>query len=134
MDQPTVRTIAASPASIRVFGGTAMADENESEAHRMIPGGALNQQIHDEQQALREDIKYESVPPGERKQITERKGVAGVVKTIVVHDERGQIVSVTKVAPDATFGVGVKPQPGQTVKEYEAGTLAEDPFSGPKGE
>jgi len=30
-----------------------MADEKESEAHRMIPGGALDQQIHDEQQALK---------------------------------------------------------------------------------
>jgi len=47
MDQPTVRTIVPSPASIGVFGGTAMADEKESEAHRMIPGGALDQQIHD---------------------------------------------------------------------------------------
>jgi hypothetical protein len=37
-------------------------------------------------------------------------------------------VSVTKVAPDAKYGVGVKPQPGQTIKEYAAGTLAEDPF------
>ena len=112
-----------------------MADEEEAEAHRMISGGALDQEkhAHDEQRALGEDIKYESVPPEERKQVAERKGVAGVVKTIVVHDERGQIVSVTKVAPDAKFGVSVKPQPGQTVKEYEAGTLAEDPFSGPKG-
>jgi hypothetical protein len=32
-----------------------MADEKEAEAHRMIPGGALDQQ---KQQALGEDIKY----------------------------------------------------------------------------
>jgi hypothetical protein len=52
------------------------------------------------------------------------------MKTIVVKDERGQIVSVTKIAPDAKFGVGVKPQQGQVVTELEAGSLAEDPFSG----
>jgi hypothetical protein len=28
---------------------------------------------------------------------------------IVVQDENGQTVSVTRVAPDAKFGVGVKP-------------------------
>jgi hypothetical protein len=113
-----------------------MADEKELEMHRILSGGALDQQkhAHEEQQALNEAIKYESVPPGERKHVTEQKGVASVVKTIVVHDDRGQIVSVTKVAPDAKFGVGVKPEPGQTVKEYEAGTLAADPFAGPKGE
>ena len=113
-----------------------MANEKERDAHRMMSGGALDQQksIHEEQQALEEAIEYESVPPGERKDIAEQKGVASVVKTIVVHDEHGQIVSVTKVAPDAKFGVGIKPETGQTVKEYEAGTLAKEPFSGPRDE
>jgi hypothetical protein len=113
-----------------------MAEQQEPAAHQLISGGPLEPEKHphQEQTALREDIKYESVPPGDRKPVADQQGVAAVVKTIIVHDERGQIISVTKVAPDAKFGVGVKPQPGQIVKEYEAGTLALDPFSAPKGE
>jgi hypothetical protein len=72
--------------------------------------------------------RYETVPPEERRVGQRRTNTAAVVKTIVVKDARGQVVSVTKVATDAKFGVGVKPPPGHTVTELEAGTLAEDPF------
>jgi hypothetical protein len=71
---------------------------------------------------------YQSVPPEERVAAEPSAGTAAVVRTIVVRDERGRLVSVTKIAPDAKFGVGVKPQPGHTATEFEAGTLAEDPF------
>jgi|SRR6516162_3856379 len=77
-----------------------------------------------------EIARFEAVPPEERKEAGSRGLVAPVVRMIVVQDESGQTVSVTKVAPDAKFGVGVQPPPGYTVKEYEAGTLAEDPFGG----
>lgn len=70
----------------------------------------------------------DALPPEDRPASQSGIGIAVVAKTIVVRDERGQIVSVTKVAPDAQYGVGVKPQPGQTIMEYAAGTLAEDPF------
>jgi len=70
---------------------------------------------------------YQSVPPEERRELP-GGGVPTVVKTIIVHDERGKVVSVTRVAPDAKFGVGVRPNPGHTVKEVEAGDLAADPF------
>lgn len=76
-----------------------------------------------------EEFRYERVPPEERLPAQLGQGVAVVAKTIVVRDERGEIVSVTKVDPGAKYGVGVKPQPGQTIKEYAAGTLAEDPFA-----
>jgi hypothetical protein len=46
-------------------------------------------------------------------------GVAHGGKTIVVRDENGQIVSVTHVARDTPYGVGVKPAPGHIVKEIE---------------
>lgn len=78
------------------------------------------------------EAKYDSLPREDRLPPQSGPGVAAVFKTIVVRDERGQIVSVTKVAPDAKYGVGVQTQPGQTVKEYAAGTLAEDPFAQPQ--
>ena len=74
----------------------------------------------------------ETVPPEERKDAAQAGPIAPVVHTIVVRDEKGRIVSVTRVAPDARFGVGVKPPPGHTVAEFEAGTLAEDPFAAPR--
>jgi tryptophan synthase beta subunit len=46
-------------------------------------------------------------------------GVAHGGKTLVVRDEKGQIVSVTHVSGDSPYGVGIKPGPGQTVKEIE---------------
>ena len=50
-------------------------------------------------------------------------------KVILVHDSAGKIVSVTQVAPDARHGVGIKPNPGHTVKEFEVtGALAETPL------
>ena len=76
-----------------------------------------------------EPERYQAVPPEDRVMVRPREGTAAVVRTIVVRDERGQLVSVTKVAPDARFGVGVKPNPGHTVTEFEAGTLAENPFA-----
>lgn len=72
--------------------------------------------------------RYLSVPPDDRRQTGTTPGTARVVRTLVVRDAAGRVVSVTKVAPDAMFGVGVKPPPGHTVTEVEAGTLAEDPF------
>jgi len=114
--------------------GTTMANEKKPTPRRRMSGGPLQhhkptkEELRDPEQAP----KYEPVPPEDRKQGAAREGVAAVVKTIVVHYERGQIVSVTKIAPDAKFGVGVKPQPGQVVKEYEAGSLFEDPFAGPQ--
>jgi hypothetical protein len=50
-------------------------------------------------------------------------GVVRAGKSIVVHDQTGQIVSVTRVSPDSPYGVGVKAGPGQVVKEYEAEDL-----------
>lgn len=50
-------------------------------------------------------------------------GVIRGGKTLVVHDEKGQIISVTRVSADSPYGVGVKPGPGQIVKEYEAEDL-----------
>jgi len=68
-----------------------------------------------------------SVPPNARRPVEAPDGTAAVVKTIIVQDETGKIVSVTRVAPDARFGVGVKAKPGQTVREVEAGSLADAP-------
>jgi hypothetical protein len=114
-----------------------MTDKKKPSPRGRMSGGP--QQDHkptkkEERRGPERALKYESVPPEERKLGAAQEGVAGVVKTIVVHDERGQIVSVTKISPDAKFGMGVKPQAGQVVKEYEAGTLAEDPFFGPRRE
>lgn len=76
-----------------------------------------------------EAARYQTVPPDERQEGSPAEGTAPVVRTLVVRDESGRVVSVTKVAPDARFGVGVKPPPGHTVTELEAGTLARDPFA-----
>jgi hypothetical protein len=76
-----------------------------------------------------ETERYQTVPPEDRVTARPPEGTAAVVRTIVVRDEQGQLVSVTKVASDARFGVGVKPKPGHTVTEFEAGTLAENPFT-----
>lgn len=90
-------------------------------------GGFAEQEPESSEQAGR----YEAVPPEERKAVEPGQGAAPVVHTIVVRDEHGRVVSVTRVAPDAKFGVGVKAPPGHTVREFEAGTLAEDPFAMP---
>jgi hypothetical protein len=62
-----------------------------------------------------------STPP--LKNVPKEFGVVRKGKVLVVHDENGQIVSTTRVSPDSPYGVGVKPGPGQTVKEYEAEDL-----------
>lgn len=110
-----------------------MAKKEKPNQSRRISGGPAqhDKATKEERGESERGTRYESVPPEDKKQRTAQQGVARVIKTIVVHDERGQIVSVTKVSPEARFGVGVKPQPGQTVKEYEAGTLAEDPLAKP---
>jgi hypothetical protein len=43
------------------------------------------------------------------------------MKVIVVHDSLGRIVSVTKLSPDAAkeSGIGVLPNPGESVVEVE---------------
>jgi hypothetical protein len=46
-------------------------------------------------------------------------GVAHGGKTLVVRDDKGQIVSVTHVSRDTPCGVGIKPGSGHTVKEVE---------------
>jgi hypothetical protein len=52
-------------------------------------------------------------------------------KVIIVHDAAGKIVSITQVAPGATHGVGVRPNPGYSVREVEVkGALAEEPLGG----
>ncbi len=102
-----------------------MSNPRKPIAGRKRSGGPLKKQDTEKSENT---AKYESVPPEDRKAVESSQGPAADVKTIIVHDERGQIVSITKVAPDAKFGVGVKPQPGQVVKEYAAGTLAKDPF------
>jgi hypothetical protein len=108
------------------YPGESAAHARESAGPWKDPGAA------GQEPALRdaETARFEAVPPEERKEAGSRGLVAPVVRMIVVQDENGQTVSVTRVAPDAKFGVGVKPPPGHTVKEYEAGTLAEDPFGG----
>jgi hypothetical protein len=113
-----------------------MTESQSPSGHRRMSGGPWQNQDqgHYPPDHQEEPAAYERLPPEERQHGSSVEGVANVVKTIVVHDERGQIISVTKVAPDAQFGVGVKPRLGQVVKEYEAGTLAEDPFSGPHKE
>ncbi len=57
------------------------------------------------------------------KKVPAEFGVVRKGKVLVVHDENGQIVSTTRVSPDSPYGVGVKPGPGQSVKEYEAEDL-----------
>jgi len=84
-----------------------------------------------EAESLEQAGPYQTMPPEERQDAGPRGTTAPVVQTIVVRDERGRVVSVTKVAPGAKFGVGVKAPPGHTVTEIEAGTLAEDPFAAP---
>ncbi len=105
-----------------------MPDPKPPRSHRKLSGGKVrpHDSIEGERTETGEATRYEPVPPEERN-VT--KGGAVTMKTIVVKDERGQIVSVTKIAPDAKFGVGVKPQQGQVVTELEAGSLAEDPFA-----
>jgi len=60
-----------------------------------------------------------TVPPKGRRAVPAQDDTGAVVKTIIVQDETGKIVSVTRVAPDARFGVGVKAKPGQIVREVE---------------
>jgi hypothetical protein len=107
-----------------------MPDPKPSSSHRRISGGKIRprKSIEDEPAGSPDALRYEPVPPEERKQVV--KGGPVMMKTIVVKDEHGLIVSVTKIAPDARFGVGIKPQPGQVVTEFEAGSIAEDPFPG----
>ena len=62
-----------------------------------------------------------SSPP--LKKVPAEFGVVRKGKVLVVHDENGQIISTTRVSPDSPYGVGVKPGPGQSVKEYEAEDL-----------
>lgn len=50
-------------------------------------------------------------------------GVVRGGKTLVVHDEKGRIVSITRVSPNSPYGVGIKPGPGQVVREYETENL-----------
>lgn len=101
-----------------------------SNAHKPTPrrkhsGGPVEKrEVNDSQR----EPKYDVLPLEDREPSHPGRGVAAITKTIVVRDERGQVVSVTKVAPDAKFGVGVKPKPGQTVKEYAEGKFDEDPF------
>ena len=97
----------------------------EDTLNPVVPRQRQDEQRHD---------RYLSVPPDDRRQTGSTPGTARVVRTLVVRDAAGRVVSVTKVAPDAMFGVGVKPPPGHTVTEVEAGTLAEDPFGGGPGE
>jgi hypothetical protein len=113
-----------------------MDDPNEQTGHRRKSGGPLRQaadtteeeaQAAPRARAARPET-YESVPPEDRRIRGRSRQTPAVVKTIFVRDEQGQIVSVTRVSPDAQFGVGVEPPPGHTVEEVEAGTLAEDPF------
>ena len=83
----------------------------------------------EQEPASSQEAEYHTVPPEDHREPEPTLGMASTVRTIVVRDERGQVVSVTKVPPDARFGVGVKTEPGQTMTEFEAGTLAEDPFA-----
>lgn len=59
-------------------------------------------------------------------------GAAQGGKTLVVRDEKGKIVSITYVSRDARHGVGIKPGPGQTVKEFEAAEDLRDALQPPK--
>ena len=101
-----------------------------SNAHKPTPGRkhsggpAKKLEVNDSQR----EPKYDVLPLEDHESSNPGRGVAAITKTIVVRDERGQVVSVTKVASDARFGVGVKPKPGQTVKEYAEGRFDEDPF------
>jgi hypothetical protein len=112
-----------------------MDDPNEQAGHRRRSGGPMRQAADTTEEGAQPAVRqqparsetYESVPPEDRR-IRVSRQTPGVVKTIFVRDEQGQIVSVTRVSPDAQFGVGVEPPPGHTVEEVEAGTLAEDPF------
>ena len=106
-----------------------MPDPKPTRSHRRRSGGEVRHQnsIDDDRIESGAAAKYESVPPEERTLAS--KAGPTMVRTIVVKDERGQIVSVTKIAPDARFGVGVKAQTGQVVTELETGSLAEDPFA-----
>lgn len=57
-------------------------------------------------------------------------GPANLVKMLIVHDANGRIVSITRVAPEATHGVGVHPNPGHFVKEVQVpSTLAAQPLN-----
>lgn len=108
-----------------------MTSAKEPAGHRRRSAGRRKETDHGQGPDADEgsQVKYETVPPEERKPVKRgRDGGAGVVKTIVVRDEQGRLVSVTRVAPDSTFGVGVKAPPGHTVEEVEAGSLADDPF------
>jgi hypothetical protein len=53
-------------------------------------------------------------------------------KTLVVRDEKGQIVSVTHVSRDTRYGVGIKPGPGQVVKEFETSEDLRDALKPPQ--
>jgi hypothetical protein len=50
-------------------------------------------------------------------------GVLRNGKVLVVQDQNGRLVSVTRVPADSRYGVGVKPGPGHVMKEYEAEDL-----------
>jgi len=100
------------------------------EQHGRKSGGQrVEHDVPKQNSASSEEVtNYQTAPPEEQRLPRSPEGLPGLVKTIIVHDEQGQVVSVTKVAPDAKFGVGVKLKPGHTVKEFEAGSLASDPF------
>src|SRR5947209_9698035 len=100
-----------------------MTSAKEQPGHRRRSAGRRKETDHGQRPDPGEgsEVKYETVPPEERKPTKRgRNGGAGVVKTIVVRDENGRLVSVTRVAPDSTFGVGVKAPTGHTVEEVEA--------------
>jgi hypothetical protein len=50
-------------------------------------------------------------------------GVVRSGRALVVHDQNGQLVSITRVPAGSRYGVGVKPGPGHVMKEFEAEDL-----------
>lgn len=98
---------------------------------RKSGGPWSDRHISPQERATTDEVaNYQAVPPEEQLQARSGEDRPTLVKTLIVRDGQGQVVSVTKVAPDAKFGVGVKLKPGHTVKEFEAGSLARDPVGG----
>jgi hypothetical protein len=87
--------------------------------HSKKPGGKLKVRADVPAEANFEE--RESKPP--LKNVPAEFGIVRPGKNIVVHDDKGQLVSVTRVSSGSPYGVGVKPGPGHVMKEYDAEDL-----------
>ena len=87
--------------------------------HSKKSGGKVDVPAKASARAASDESK--SMPP--LKNLPAEFGIVRPGKNMVVHDDKGQLISVTRVSSGSPYGVGVKPGPGHVMKEYEAEDL-----------